>query len=194
MLLCSDLPPNGPFNLSLNCRSAWRPIVGGIRFWFGSDISIHLARREREHTMNTATDPKPPPVVPTVFVVDDDESIRESLSSLIPSVSLRIATFATAADLQHQKLPDAPACLALDIRLPGLSGMDLQRELAASNRRIPIIFITGSGDFPMSVRAIKAGAVEFLTKPFATRIYWMQSRNPSGGTARHWRSSRKWLR
>ena len=116
--------------------------------------------------MNPTVDSNPTPAGPTVFVVDDDESIRESLSSLIRSVGLRVATFATAASFQRQKLPAAPACLVLDVRLPGLSGMDLQRELAASTRRIPIIFITGHGDIPMSVRAIKAGAVEFLTKPF----------------------------
>ncbi len=111
-------------------------------------------------------DSKLTPIPPAVFVVDDDEAIRESLSSLIRSVGLRVTTFATATEFQRHQLPDAPSCLVLDIRLPGLGGLDLQRELANSRRRIPIIFITGHGDIPMSVRAIKAGAVEFLTKPF----------------------------
>lgn len=101
-----------------------------------------------------------------VFVIDDDESIREALQSLIRSVGLSVRTFASAQDfLQHQR-PDVPACLILDVRMPGLSGLDLQRELTEANIRIPIIFITGHGDIPMSVRAMKAGAVEFLTKPF----------------------------
>lgn len=101
-----------------------------------------------------------------VFVIDDDESIREALQSLIRSVGLSVRTFASAQDfLQHQH-PDVPACLILDVRMPGLSGLDLQRELTEANIRIPIIFITGHGDIPMSVRAMKAGAIEFLTKPF----------------------------
>jgi FixJ family two-component response regulator len=103
---------------------------------------------------------------PIVFVVDDDASIREALSSLIRSVDLNVETFSSAREfLQHQR-PDAPACLVLDVRLPGLSGLDLQHELVTAKRGIPIIFITGHGDIPMSVRAMKAGAVEFLTKPF----------------------------
>jgi FixJ family two-component response regulator/serine/threonine protein kinase len=102
----------------------------------------------------------------TVFVVDDDASIREALSSLIRSVGLRVETYSSAGEFLLQKAPDGPACLVLDVRLPGLSGMDLQRELAASGNHLPIIFITGHGDIPMSVRAMKTGAVEFLTKPF----------------------------
>jgi FixJ family two-component response regulator len=101
-----------------------------------------------------------------VFVVDDDQSMRESLSSLFRSVGLRVELFSSAqAFLKHQR-PNAPACLVLDVRLPGLSGLELQRELAAHGNAIPIIFITGHGDIPMSVRAMKQGAVEFLTKPF----------------------------
>jgi FixJ family two-component response regulator len=103
---------------------------------------------------------------PTVFVVDDDASIREALSSLIRSVGLRVEVFASAREFLRKKAADGPACLVLDVRLPGLSGMDLQRDLVEANNQLPIIFITGHGDIPMSVRAMKAGAVEFLTKPF----------------------------
>jgi FixJ family two-component response regulator len=101
-----------------------------------------------------------------VFVVDDDISMRESLRGLLHSVGLRAETFSTAAEFLQQPPPVVPSCLVLDVALPGLSGMDLQRELAEAQRLIPIIFITGHGDIPMSVRAMKAGAVEFLTKPF----------------------------
>lgn len=103
---------------------------------------------------------------PMVFVVDDDGAVREALSSLIRSVGLRVEVFASAREFLRAKAPDCPACLVLDVRLPGLSGMDLQRELVAANNPLPIIFITGHGDIPMSVRAMKAGAAEFLTKPF----------------------------
>jgi FixJ family two-component response regulator len=103
---------------------------------------------------------------PVVFVVDDDRSVREALDSLIRSVGFRVQTFASAQEFLHGERPEAPGCLVLDVRLPGLSGLDLQRELAEADVRIPIIFITGHGDIPMSVRAMKAGAVEFLTKPF----------------------------
>ncbi len=101
-----------------------------------------------------------------VFVIDDDESIREALKSLIRSVGLSVETFASARDFLQSSRPDVPSCLILDVRMPGLSGLDLQRDLAEANIHIPIIFITGHGDIPMSVRAMKAGAVEFLTKPF----------------------------
>ena len=101
-----------------------------------------------------------------VFVIDDDESIREALKSLIRSVGLSVETFASAQDFLESSRPDVPSCLILDVRMPGLSGLDLQRDLAETSIHIPIIFITGHGDIPMSVRAMKAGAVEFLTKPF----------------------------
>jgi RNA polymerase sigma factor (sigma-70 family) len=103
---------------------------------------------------------------PVVFVVDDDPSVRASLKFLISTVGLQVESFDSADTFLHRKPPDAPSCLVLDVRLPGLSGLDLQRELAARNIRIPIVFVTGHGDIPMSVRAMKAGAVEFLTKPF----------------------------
>jgi len=101
-----------------------------------------------------------------VFVVDDDASVREAIRSLLRSVGLQVELFGTAAEFLKNKLPDVTACLVLDIRLPGISGLDFQGELAAANIHIPIIFITGHGDIPMTVRAMKAGAVEFLTKPF----------------------------
>ncbi|MGA2097088.1 MAG: response regulator transcription factor [Candidatus Acidiferrum sp.] len=102
---------------------------------------------------------------PIVFVIDDDRMIREGLQSLIKSVGLRVETFASAQDFLVAKRPDTPACLILDVRMPGLNGLELQRKLSEANAHIPIIFITGHGDIPMSVRAIKEGAQEFLTKP-----------------------------
>lgn len=101
-----------------------------------------------------------------VFVVDDDASVREGLQSLLSSVGLRVEAFGSAPDFLGKDLPDAPSCLVLDVRLPGLSGLDFQAELTKADIRIPIVFITGHGDIPMTVRAMKAGAVEFLTKPF----------------------------
>jgi RNA polymerase sigma factor (sigma-70 family) len=103
---------------------------------------------------------------PIVFVVDDDPSVRSSLKFLLSTVGLQVEGFDSADAFLRKNPPDAPSCLVLDVRLPGLSGLDFQRELAARNTRIPIIFLTGHGDIPMSVRAMKAGAVEFLTKPF----------------------------
>src|SRR3984885_9756730 len=102
---------------------------------------------------------------PVVFVIDDDRMIREGLQSLIRSVGLRVETFASAQDFLTAKRPDAPACLVLDVRMPGLSGLDLQVKLGEAGVPIPIIFITGHGDIPMSVRAMKEGAHECLTKP-----------------------------
>ena len=116
--------------------------------------------------MKPAAKPTPGPVNPMVFVVDDDISVREALSSLIRSADLHVETFSSAREFLRQHSSNAPSCLVLDVRLPGLNGLALQRELAARDNQIPIIFITGHGDIPMSVRAMKAGAVEFLTKPF----------------------------
>ena len=107
------------------------------------------------------------PKRPVVFIVDDDVSVREALSSLVRSIGLQVETFSSAGEFLRQSKSDAPSCLVLDVRLPDLSGLALQRELAAKNNGIPIIFITGHGDIPMSVRAMKAGASEFLTKPFS---------------------------
>jgi FixJ family two-component response regulator len=105
---------------------------------------------------------------PIVFAVDDDASMREALSRLFRSIGMRARIFASGEEFLEFKRPDAPACLVLDVRLPGLSGLELQRELADAG--IPIIFITGHGDIPMSVEAMKAGAVEFLTKPFRDQV------------------------
>lgn len=103
---------------------------------------------------------------PMVFVVDDDVSVREALDSLIRSVGLRVETFSCAGEFLRHKPPETPACLVLDVRLPDRNGLQVQRELSDAGCVLPIIFITGHGDIPMSVRAMKAGAIEFLTKPF----------------------------
>lgn len=102
----------------------------------------------------------------TVFIVDDDPAIREALGSLLRSVGLGVRALASVPEFLSTPLPDGPTCLVLDVRLPGQSGLDLQRELSAANIRLPVIFITGHGDIPMSVKAMKGGALEFLTKPF----------------------------
>src|ERR1700757_4441122 len=103
---------------------------------------------------------------PTVFVVDDDAGVRASIQGLLKSARLRCVSFGTAEEFLRNKPPEGPSCLVLDVILPGVNGLDLQRELADAGVRIPIIFITGHGDIPMSVKAMKSGAVEFLTKPF----------------------------
>ncbi len=103
---------------------------------------------------------------PSVFVVDDDISIRDAIRNLLRSVGLKVETFTTAQEFLNAERPAGPCCLVLDVRLPGLSGLDLQRQLVEMNRAVPIVFITGHGDIPMSVKAIKAGAIEFLVKPF----------------------------
>jgi len=102
----------------------------------------------------------------TVFVIDDDDLVRASIQGLLKSVGLRSETFGAAQEFLRSKRPDGPSCLVLDVRLPGVNGLDFQHELADAGIRIPIIFITGHGDIPMSVKAMKSGAVEFLTKPF----------------------------
>src|SRR5438105_2261876 len=104
--------------------------------------------------------------VPLVSVVDDEPAVRESISKLLRSAGLDVETFHSAEDFLRSQRPDVPGCLVLDVRLPDLSGLDLQQELARKHVDLPIIFVTGHGDIPMSVRAIKAGALEFLTKPF----------------------------
>ena len=120
------------------------------------------------------------PEQPIVFAVDDDASMREALSRLFRSIGMRAQIFASAQDFLRFKRPDAPACLVLDVRLPGLSGLDLQRELAAADFAIPIIFITGHGDIPMSVQAMKAGAVEFLNQTLSRPGGRSLFRVPSG--------------
>src|ERR1700731_3075898 len=104
--------------------------------------------------------------VPVVFVIDDDDLIRSAIQGMLKSVGLRCETFGTTQEFLRCQRPDGPSCLVLDVRLPGVSGLDFQRELADAGFRIPIIFITGHGDIPMTVKAMKSGAVEFLTKPF----------------------------
>jgi FixJ family two-component response regulator len=104
--------------------------------------------------------------VPVVFVVDDDPSVRRAIKRLVESVGLQVETFGSAQEFLHSERPDSASCLVLDIRLPGISGLDFQRELAKAGIHIAVVFITGHGDIPMTVRAMKAGAVEFLTKPF----------------------------
>jgi FixJ family two-component response regulator len=117
-------------------------------------------------TARSATSREAPPDEPVVLVVDDDPSLREALSSLLRSVGLRVEVFGSAPEMLQAPLPEVASCLVLDIRLPKRSGLDFQTELINSNIKIPIIFITAHGDVPMSVRAMKAGAVDFLTKPF----------------------------
>jgi len=107
-----------------------------------------------------------PPDTPTVFVVDDDPSVRTSIQGLLKSANLRSESFGTAEEFLGSKRPDGPSCLVLDVSLPGVNGLDFQRELADAGIQIPIIFVTGHGDIPMTVKAMKSGAVEFLTKPF----------------------------
>jgi FixJ family two-component response regulator len=104
--------------------------------------------------------------IPTVFVIDDDVEVRMSIQGLLKAAGLRSESFGTAEEFLHNKVPDGPSCLVLDVSLPGVDGLELQRKLADAGVRIPIIFITGHGDIPMTVKAIKSGAVEFLTKPF----------------------------
>jgi FixJ family two-component response regulator len=103
---------------------------------------------------------------PTVFIIDDDSSVRSAIQGLLKSVGLRSESFASAQEFLSRRAADGPSCLVLDVRLPGLSGLDFQRQLADAGIQIPIIFVTGHGDIPMTVKAIKSGAIEFLTKPF----------------------------
>ncbi len=106
------------------------------------------------------------PAAPTVFVIDDDDLVRTAIQGMLKSVGLRSETFGTAQEFLRSNRPETPSCLVLDVRLPGVNGLDFQRELSDAGVRIPIIFITGHGDIPMTVKAMKSGAVEFLTKPF----------------------------
>jgi FixJ family two-component response regulator len=107
-----------------------------------------------------------PDTPPTVLVIDDDSDLRASVGRLLRSIGLEVRLFASIAEFLKAVPPDGPTCLVLDVRLPGQSGLDLQRELTAANKELPIIFITGHGDIPMTVQAMKGGAIEFLTKPF----------------------------
>src|SRR6201997_2014875 len=138
---------------------AWQPPLGGRQCSTLGQISRYFTYQGGGERMNPAN-------APTVFVVDDDDSVRTAIQGMLKSVGLRSETFGTPQDFLRSKRPDGPSCLVLDVRLPGVSGLDFQRELADAGARIPIIFITGYGDIPMSVKAMKSGAVEFLTKPF----------------------------
>jgi FixJ family two-component response regulator len=140
--------PNGDASVPDYYRLAVRP---GLHFFIG--------HQNRGASMT-------PAAVPTVFVIDDDDLVRASIEGMLKSVGLRSETFGTAQEFLHSKRADGPSCLVLDVRLPGISGLDFQHELAHAGIRIPIIFITGHGDIPMTVKAMKSGAVEFLTKPF----------------------------
>jgi FixJ family two-component response regulator len=106
---------------------------------------------------------------PTVLIIDDDPEFRDSVSRLLRSVGLDTKQFSSVADFLKADMPDGPTCLLLDVRMPGRSGLELQRDLATANRQLPIIFITAHGDIPMTVQAMKGGAIEFLTKPCVTR-------------------------
>src|SRR5262245_48508695 len=138
------------------------------------DVPIHTADQSRANPVSAASAPiqkskaagGPSSPEPMVFVVDDDPSVQQALARLFRSVDLKVEAFGSTRDLLAHKLPETAACLALDVRLRGLSGLDFQAELTKSGIQIPIIFMTGHGDIPMSVRAMKAGAADFLTKPF----------------------------
>jgi len=134
--------------------------VGNTKRASGRHSWVHAPRLKRQRIMEVTQ------ARPTVFVVDDNAAIREAIQSLVESTGLRAETFESTQDFLRYQLPDGPKCLVLDVLLPGVSGLDFQNELIKANIRIPIIFITGHGDIPMTVRAMKAGAVEFLTKPF----------------------------
>src|ERR1700687_827679 len=110
------------------------------------------------------------PAAPTVFIIDDDAAVRASIQDLLESLGLRSEAFGTAEEFLESKRQDGPSCLVLDVRLPGVNGLDFQRRLADAGFQIPIIFITGHGDIPMTVKAMKSGAVEFLTKPFLDQV------------------------
>ena len=152
----------GLVDLSIHHRSTWRSTHGVALSHWGLNISNYLAGRGG--TRRAMTDhPEPQPVV---FIIDDDELLRDGLKRLLRSVGLQAETFGSAREFALRRLPDAARCLLLDVRLPSVSGLDFQAELARAGIRIPIIFMTGHGDIPMTVQAMKAGAVEFLTKPF----------------------------
>jgi FixJ family two-component response regulator len=170
-LIASEVAPSPPMAAtgagrqgSIHYRIFLRP---GVRFpnldrdasihWLGDSAVINRVRSQSD---------APPKGELIVYIVDDDPLIRETLSSLLRSVGLQVRLFGSAPEFLQSELEDAPSCLVLDIRLPGLGGFDLQEELAKANIHIPIVFLTGHSDVPMSVRAMKAGAVDFLTKPF----------------------------
>src|ERR1700676_1176630 len=145
-----------------------RPAVGQGKRTPRCHVSVLPARAPRGCvvTERSKSSHEPANKEPIVFVIDDDASMRRALTNLFQSVGLEVEVFGSAPEMLQSKLPDVASCLVLDIRLPGLSGLDFQTELAKANIHIPIIFMTGHGDIPMTVRAMKGGAVDFLTKPF----------------------------
>src|SRR5207253_1501930 len=159
-LLYDQAPRPGPGigDQPLDYRRARRPAVGDRECAPRRRLAVHGAAGERGGGMTDAE--------ALVFVVDDDASLRASLQDLLESVGLRVAACASAQEFLRSPRPEVPTCLVLDVRLPGLSGLQLQQRLAPGDTAIPIIFITGHGDIPMSVQAMKAGAVDFLSKPF----------------------------
>jgi FixJ family two-component response regulator len=126
-----------------------------------------------------------PPTQPVVFVVDDDISVRESIESLVQEEGLAVETFPSAQDFLSRPISSAPSCLVLDVYLPGLNGLELQKRISGEQPEMPIIFITGHGDIPMTVQAMKAGAVEFLTKPFADHVLLQAIRNAIDRSTAH---------
>jgi len=133
------------------------------------DYLIEYLRIKADRTVQIAASRMKTEAAPIVFIVDDDLSVRRTTERLVRTAGFNVQTFTSAREFLKNPRPDGPACLILDVRMPGLDGMQLQRELAQSGINLPIIFITGHGDIPMSVRAMKAGAVEFLTKPFRSQ-------------------------
>jgi FixJ family two-component response regulator len=154
----------------MGCSPTRRGAVAGKGAVLAASRSLGYlcAEEEREAKNGTARAGRPEmtEAKPTVVIVDDDPAIRESLRSLVRSVGLEVEVLASVPEFLKAGRPDGTTCLVLDVRLPGKSGLDLQRDLAAANMEVPIVFITGHGDIPMSVQAMKGGAIEFLTKPF----------------------------
>ncbi len=133
--------------------------MGNLEYGSRCDVPLYTSHNHRGSSMS-------PEGASTVFVIDDDASVRRPIEGLMKSVGLRAQSFGSPQEFLTRRVGDGPSCLVLDVRLPGLSGLDFQRQLADAGVQIPIIFITAHGDIPMSVRAMKSGAVEFLTKPF----------------------------
>jgi FixJ family two-component response regulator len=150
----------GAVALPLDHRSPLRTDMGHLPYCAADRFSRCIAKVALRMTKDTSE------LQPVVFIIDDDPSLRNALTNLCRSVGLGAETFGSAPEFLQSKLPDVPSCLVLDIRLPGPSGLDFQSTLVQENIHIPIIFMTGHGDIPMTVRALKAGAVDFLTKPF----------------------------
>ena len=155
-------------NLANNYPEYWSGAPKGAGNWAGDRFNSHDYCIRRWQLTERPTSPRDLTKTQEsiVFVIDDDEGMRRALANLFRSVGLEVQVFASASEMLQSKLPDVASCLVLDVRLPGLSGLDFQIELAKANIHIPIIFVTGHGDIPMTVRAMKGGAIDFLTKPF----------------------------